>query len=261
MIVNLWRYRLFIVRNALSDVRVQYAGSAAGLAWHVLTPLAQILIFTLVFSQIMPVRLGSGGATDSFAVYLCAGLLPWAAFADCVTRGAGAFIENATYLKKLPIPEQVFVAKNAVAATIFLGVSMTLLAVITLVTGGRLTAAWLGVPGVLVLLQGFGFGLGLIFSTLNVFVRDVGHALTIALQLWMWMTPIVWVESVLPPRLQALVPLNPVYPFINALHGMIVAGRWPPAGDWVIMAAWAAGASAAGYALLRSLRPEIRDSL
>jgi lipopolysaccharide transport system permease protein len=90
-------------------------------AWHVATPLAQILIFTMVFSQIMPGRLERMGASDSFAVYLCAGLLPWAAFADCVTRGAGAFIENATYLKKLPIPQQVFVARNAVAASTFLG--------------------------------------------------------------------------------------------------------------------------------------------
>ncbi len=198
MIVNLWRYRLFIVKNALSDVRSQYAGSAAGVAWHVLTPLAQIVIYTVVFSQIMPVRLGGVGASDSFALYVCAGLLPWSAFADCVMRGANAFIENATYLKKLPIPEQVFVAKNAVAATVFLGVSMALLGLITLITGGQLTLAWLGVPAALLLLQGFGFGLGLIFSTLNVLFRDIGHALTIGLQLWMWATPMVWVESVLP---------------------------------------------------------------
>jgi ABC-type polysaccharide/polyol phosphate export permease len=261
MIVNLWRYRTFILKNALSDVRSQYAGSAAGVVWHVLNPLAQIVIYTVVFSHIMPVRLGGKGASDSFAVYLCAGLLPWSAFADCVTRGANAFIENATYLKKLPIPEQVFVAKNAVAATIFLAISMTILGLITIVTGGRLTTAWLGVPAALVLLQGFGFGLGLIFSTLNVFVRDIGHALVIVLQLWMWSTPIVWVESILPPWLQAVVPWNPAYPFIDALHRMIVAGTWPPLGHWPIMVAWAAGASVAGYGLLRCLRPEIRDVL
>jgi lipopolysaccharide transport system permease protein len=261
MIVNLWRYRLFIVKNALSDVRSQYAGSVAGVAWHVVNPLAQIVIYTIVFSQIMPVRSGGAAASDNFALYLCAGLLPWSAFADCVTRGASAFIENATYLKKLPIPEQVFVAKNAVAATVFLGVSMALLGLITLVTEGRLTRSWLGVPAVLLLLQGFGFGLGLIFSTLNVFLRDAGHALTIALQLWMWATPIIWVESVLPPRFQALVPWNPMYPFIDALHRMIVAGTWPPAGQWPLMAAWAAGASLVGYVLLRRLRPEIRDVL
>jgi ABC-type polysaccharide/polyol phosphate export permease len=261
MIVNLWRYRLFIVRNALSDVRSQYAGSAAGIAWHVLNPLAQIAIYTVVFSQIMPVRMGGTGVSQHFAVYLCAGLLPWSAFADCVTRGANAFLENATYLKKLPIPEQVFVAKNAVAATVFLGVSMALLGLITVLTGGRLTAAWLGVPAVLVLMQGFGFGLGLIFGTLNVLLRDIGHALAIGLHLWMWATPIVWVESVLPPRLQTLLPWNPVYPFIDALHRMIVEGAWPPLAHWPIMALWAGAASVAGYLLLRRLRPEIRDAL
>jgi ABC-type polysaccharide/polyol phosphate export permease len=261
MIINLWRYRFFIVRNALTDVRLYYAGSAAGVAWHVLNPLAQIAIYTVVFSQIMPVRLGAPGSGENFALYLCAGLLPWSAFADCVTRGANAFIENANYLKKLPIPEQVFVAKNAVAATVFLGVSMALLGLITLITRGGLTATWLGVPAVLVLLQGFGFGLGLIFSTLNVLLRDIGHALTIGLSLWMWATPIVWVESVLPPALRPFVSWNPAYPFIDALHRLIIAGTWPPLGQWPLMAAWAAGTSAAGYLLLRRLRPEIRDAL
>src|SRR5207247_5184233 len=100
MIVNLWRYRAFIVKNALSDVRYRYAGSAMGIAWNVITPLAQIVIYSLVFSQIMVTRLAVPGSDTSFALYLCAGLLPWAAFSDCVQRGASAFIENAHYFKK-----------------------------------------------------------------------------------------------------------------------------------------------------------------
>src|SRR6202795_4043404 len=179
------------MKNALSDVRYRYAGSAMGIAWNVITPLAQIVIYSFVFSQIMVTRLTDLGSNVSFTLYLCAGLLPWAAFADCVLRGANAFIENAMYLKKLPIPEQVFVAQNAAAATLFLGISMTLLGVVTAISGGSLSPAWLGVPAVLALFQAFGFGLGLIFSTLNVFLRDIGQVLTIALQLWMWVTPIV----------------------------------------------------------------------
>src|SRR5262245_23102730 len=155
-----------------------------GVAWNVLNPLAQILIYSLVFSSLMAHRVPGAGSGAGFALYLCAGLLPWAAFSDCVLRGANAFIENAAYLKKLPIPEQVFVAQNAAAATLFLGISMTLLALITVVMGGGLSPAWLGVPAVLVLFQGFGFGLGLVFSPLNVFLRDIGQVLAIALQLW-----------------------------------------------------------------------------
>ena len=261
MIVNLWRYRAYILKNALSDVRHRYAGSAMGIAWNVVTPLAQIAIYSFVFSQIMAMRWTGQGANASFTLYLCAGLLPWAAFSDCVLRGANAFIEHAHYLKKLPIPEQVFVAKNAAAATLFLGISMTLLGLVTLAAGGPLSSAWLGVPLALVLFQGFGFGLGLFFGTLNVFVRDIGHALAIAVSLWMWVTPIVYVEAILPERFQPLLAYNPAYPFIDALHRMIVGGEWPPAAQWAVMALWAGVASAAGYLVLRRLRPELRDAL
>jgi ABC-type polysaccharide/polyol phosphate export permease len=261
VIVNLWRYRSFILRNAASDIRYRYAGSAAGVLWHVINPLAQILIYTLVFSQLMAVRLPGSVTVGAFALYLCAGILPWTAFSDCVLRGANAFIENAAYLKKLPIPEQVFVAQNAVTATISLGVSMALLLLVTLGVGGVVSVAWVGVPVVLLLFQGFGFGLGLIFSTLNVFLRDIGQALVIGLQLWMWVTPIVYVEEILPLGLRALAPYNPAYPFIDALHRMVVAGAWPPLWEWPMMLAWAALTPIVGYLILRRLRPEIRDAI
>jgi ABC-type polysaccharide/polyol phosphate export permease len=261
VIVNLWRYRAFIVKNALSDVRYRYAGSAMGIAWNVITPLAQIVIYSFVFSQIMVLRLTGLGSQASFTLYLCAGLLPWAAFTDCVLRGTNAFLENAHYLKKLPIPEQVFVAKNAVAATLFLAISMTALGVVTVLVGGPLSLAWLGVPVALLLFQGFGFGLGLFFGTLNVFVRDIGHALLIVLQLWMWVTPIVYVETILPARAQALLAYNPTYPFIDALHRMIVGGEWPSAAHWTAMVFWACAAAVAGYLVLRRLRPDLRDAL
>jgi lipopolysaccharide transport system permease protein len=261
VIVSLWRYRAFIVRNAASDIRYRYAGSAAGVHWHVINPLAQILIYTLVFSQLMAMRLPGSVAVGAFALYLCAGILPWTAFADCVQRGANAFIENASYLKKLPIPEQVFVAQNAVTATMSLTVSMVLLLAVSLVIGGVVGTPWLGVPVVLVLFQGFGFGLGLIFSTLNVFIRDIGHVLAIALQLWMWITPIVYVEQILPAALRVLVPYNPAYPFIDALQRMVVLGQWPPAWEWPMMLLWAAVTPVIGYLVLRRLRPEIRDAI
>ena len=261
MIVNLWRYRGFIVRNALNDARHRYAGSAVGVAWNVINPLAQILIYSVVFSQIMAIRVPGAGTGAGFALYLCAGLLPWAAFSECVLRGGNAFIENAPYLKKLPIPEQVFVAQNAVAATVFLGISMTLLGMVAVITRGSLSLTWLGVPVVLVLFQSFGFGLGLIFGTLNVFLRDIGQVLAIALQLWMWLTPVVYVEEILPARMQALVRYNPAYPFIDALHRMIVGGEWPSAWHWPVMVFWAGAAPVVGYLILRRLRPEIRDVL
>jgi lipopolysaccharide transport system permease protein len=77
----------------------------------------------------------------------------------------------------------------------------------------------------------------------------------------MWLTPIVYVEQILPPELQGLVRYNPAYPFIDALHRMIVAGQWPVAWQWPVMLLWAAATPVAGYLVLRRLRPEIRDVL
>ena len=88
MIVNLWRYRGFIVRNALSDARHRYAGSAAGVAWNVINPLAQILIYSVVFSQIMAVRLpGAGSGAES---------------PDAGTRGWQTALFHRTHVRSAP---------------------------------------------------------------------------------------------------------------------------------------------------------------
>ncbi len=138
---------------------------------------------------------------------------------------------------------------------------MALLVIVATVAGSAPSLAWLGVPAVLLLFQGFGFGLGLIFSTLDVFLRDIGQVLTIALHLWMWLTPVVYVEEILPPSVLGFLRLNPAYPFIDGLHRMIVAGQWPSAGHWPMMLVWAGVTPVVGYLILRRLRPEIRDVL
>ena len=254
-----WMYRLFIWRSAISELRYRYAGSAMGVFWNVLIPLMQILIFAVVFSLIMEIRLPRAGGTNAFAIYLCSGLLPWLGFSECVSRGTQSFLENATYLKKLPIPEQIFVAQNAVGATLSLGVSMSLLFMLTIGLKGEITWAWLVVPAVILLFQSFGFGLGLMLGSLNVFFRDIGQGLGIVLQMWMWLTPIVYVKEILPALFQRLLVFNPAFPFIDSLQGIIVRGLWPARWHWGLMILWALTTPLAGYMILRKLKPEIRD--
>ncbi len=254
-----WIYRLFIWHSAISDLRYRYAGSAMGVFWNVLIPLLQILILTIVFSQIMAVRLPGAGSTKVFAIYLCSGLLPWLGFSECVSRGTQSFLENATYLKKLPIPEQIFVAQSTVGGTLSVGISMVLLFLLTIVLKEPITWAWLGVPMVILLLQSFGFGLGLMLGSMNVFFRDIGQGLGIILQMWMWLTPIVYVKEILPALFQELLVFNPAFPFIDALQGIIVGGLWPAPWHWGLMTFWALTAPLVGYMILGKLRTEIRD--
>src|SRR5688500_10574394 len=183
MLTGLFQYRGFIWQHALAELRHRYAGTGLGVVWNVLHPLALIAVFSVVFTSVFRVQDVEGRAP--YILYLCAGLLPWLAFSECVTRGCHAFTDNATYLKKLPIPEQVFVAQSAASATMGLAISFSLLMAVSLALGQRPTWHWVLVPVPLVALQLLGFATGLLCGTLNVFFRDVGQLVSVALQIAM----------------------------------------------------------------------------
>lgn len=261
MIRVLYHHRKYILQNAWGDLRHRYAGSAMGMIWNVLSPLAQILVFTVVFTKIMTIKLPGLPYEFAFPLYLCSGFLPWIAFSECVLRGANSFLENAQYLKKMPIPEQVFVAQTAMSATLSLFISLVLLYILALIMGSTPTGLWFFLPLIAILFQGFGFGLGLLFSTLNVFFRDLSQLIGIMLQIWMWMTPIVYPETILPEGLRLVIKFNPAYPFIHAMREVFLYDRLPALWTWWAMAGWAFGVPALAYLVLRKLRPEIRDVL
>jgi lipopolysaccharide transport system permease protein len=261
MIVSIWHYRKFIWGNAWRDLWYRYAGSTIGFFWNVINPLFQILLFTLVFSHVMEVKLAHLPTGFGFAIYLCAGLIPWIGFSETVVRCTNSFVDNANYLKKLAVPEQVFVAQNAGAGFISLIIAMTLLVGVSCLLGHYPGWSWLSLPFILILLQGFGFGLGLTAGVLNAFFRDISQALGLLLQLWFWATPIVYTENILPESLRGWLRVNPMYPFIDALHRVIVDRGWPQANAWGFMSFLAFGFPLVGYLILRKLRPEIRDVL
>jgi len=241
------------------DLRHRYAGTGMGVAWNVIHPLGVIAVYSIVFTAIMKSSLHDMHGKLGYTIYLCAGFFPWLAFADCVTRGCNSFIANANYLKKLPIPEQVFVAQNAVASTLSLGINYLLLVVIAMVLGFEPTWQWLLLPVPLVLLQLLAFGFGMMLGTLNVFFRDIGEWTTIVLQLGMWTLPIVYAEAILPQGFQDALRWHPLMPAIGAIHDLFLYSRIPSLGTWLAMLAWPLGLIAAAAAMLHKLRPEIRD--
>lgn len=259
---SLWRYRRFIWTAALNDLRHRYAGSGLGVFWNVATPLAMMTIYTFVFSTALAPRFGAAGVTPgSFPLYLSAGFLPWVAFVDCVTRGTQSLVANSVYLKKLPIPEQVFVAQTAVSAVLGMLISVGLLIGLALVFGQSPQWTWLLLPVVVVLWQGFGFGLALALSTLNVFFRDVGQVLSVLLQIWMWSVPIVYLEDMLPQGYRAGLSFNPAYPFVRALRDAYLYAELPPPWMWGAMLGWGLVTVSVGWMLLGRFRTEIRDAL
>jgi lipopolysaccharide transport system permease protein len=261
MIFSIWKYRKFIWKSAARDLWYRYAGSSIGFLWNVINPLCQIMIYTIVFSQLMVIRIPNLPSGFGFAIYLCSGLIPWLGFSETVSRCTNSFVENANYLRKLAIPEQVFVAQNAGSSFFSLMIGMALLVAICFILGHYPAWSWISLPLVLILLQGFGFGLGLLFGVLNAFFRDIGQVVNLFLQLWFWATPIVYTENILPESLKSWLFLNPAYPFIHSLQAIIVDQVWPAGNMWAAMILLAFVFPLLGYLLLRKLRPELRDVL
>lgn len=269
MVRSLYQYRGFIWRNAVNDLRHRYAGTGFGMVWNVLHPLALIAVYSVVFSSIMPVdHLETGHAAVRglsgpvlYVLYLCSGFLPWLAFSECLIRGCNAFVENATYLKKLPVPEQAFIAQTATSATLGLGISFALLLAISLLLGHAPTWHWLLLPVPLVAMQVAGFGLGLVLGTLNVFFRDIGQFLTVALQIVMWTAPVVYALPQLPRWAQSLARFHPLVPPLEAVRDLFLYGTMPGAATWVGLVTWPMLLLLLGYGVFHPLRAEIRDNV
>lgn len=261
MILNLYKHRGYILRTALADLRNRYAGSGMGVIWNVLQPLALITVFSLVFTKIMVSRGAPDAPVWQYPLYLCSGLLPWLGFSEALTRGTHSFVENAVYLRKLAIPEQVFSAQAALSAAFGLAISFSLLLVFALALGHPPTWHWLLLPFPLITLIGFGFGLGMLLGVVNAFIRDVGQIVPIVMQIGFWSFPICYDPQFLPKWMQTAVRFNPVYPYLTTIRDLFLEGKLPFPTLWLEMVLWAVAASAAGYLVLRKLRPELRDVL
>lgn len=257
---NLLAYRGYVLATALTDLKSRYAGTALGVLWHIVHPATVVLVLGIVFARLMPGRGGVVGDTE-MALYLATGLLPWMAFTDGITRGTNALTDNTQFLKKLAIPEEVFVARSIVGSGLYLGVVLALLFCFCGFTGRFYPLCWLAMIAVSVLALTMAFGFSLVLSALNVFVRDVGQIVPAVLQVAMWLMPVLYPADLAPAALRAATPWLPFHPFLTAGRELLMQGTMPPLISWITMAAWTGGALVAGAAVLGRLRRGVRDTL
>jgi lipopolysaccharide transport system permease protein len=245
---SLYRFRGFIAGSVAREFAARYRNSALGMAWLILQPLAQILVYTLVFSQVMQARLpDAAGNAFSYSIFLCAGMLTWGLFADIVGRGQTVFLDNASLLKKLNFPRVCLPIIVVLNACVSFAIIFGLFTGFLLVTGNFPGLTYVAVLPLLVLQSAFAIGLGMVLGVLNVFFRDVGQFFGIVLQFWFWLTPIVYPLSTLPAWGQNLIWWNPMAPVVIAYQGILSRGEWPQWGSlWpiavlaVVLCAWGA---------------------
>jgi lipopolysaccharide transport system permease protein len=257
----LWRYRYFIASSVRNEFRARVARSQLGAAWMVLQPLAQVAIFALVLSEVLAARLPGTTNTHAYAIYLMAGSLAWSLFNEITGRCLNVFVENAGLLKKIVFPRiclPIVVVGSALVNSLLLFLAMVLIFALMGHMPG-LELLWL-LP-VLALTVAFALGLGLLLGVLNVFLRDVGQVMAIVLQLWFWLTPIVYMPSIVPAAYRPMFELNPLYPIVRASQQIILYQRAPDGAGLL----WVAGLSVlllgAALLLFRRASPDMVDVL
>ncbi|MBF5003880.1 ABC transporter permease [Diaphorobacter sp. NR2-3-3-1] len=208
----------------------KYRESLLGAFWSVANPLTMIVIYTVIFGQLMGNTLAGHEQTPyAFSIYLCSGVITWNLFSEMLSRLNNVFVENGNLIKKSNFPRICLPVIVTLSALINFGILMVIYLVFLLAVGhwGGLTL--LAFIPLLALQILFALGLGVFLGTLNVFFRDVGQLTGVVLQFWFWLTPIVYTFSALPETAQRLLKFNPMHALISSYQRLFLDGLLP---DW-----------------------------
>ena len=229
MLRGLWAYRGFVLGSVKREFQAKYSNAMLGALWSLLSPLAMIVVYTLIFSQVMGNRLQGVSSTFGYSIYLCAGVLTWGLFAEIVARAQTMFIDQANLLKKVSFPRICLPVIATLNALVNFGIIFGLFTLFLLASRTFPGPVFFTIFPVLLVQLLLALGIGMIAGVLNVFFRDVGQFVTIAMQFWFWLTPIVYPASILPEAVRPVLVYNPMAAVVAAHQAILVEGRLP---DW-----------------------------
>lgn len=223
----IWAYRFFVISSIRTEFRSRFARSRLGGVWMILNPLAQVAIYALVLSAVLAAKLPGIDSQYAYAIYLMAGMLGWSLFAEVFGRSLSVFVDNGNLLKKMAFPK---IALPLIVTGSALINNLLLFGAIIVVFGllGHLPAlALLWLPILIAITLMLALGLGLALGIINVFIRDIGQIVPILLQFWFWLTPVVYLTSLIPEKYHTLLMLNPMSGIVMGYQNVLVYGKTP----------------------------------
>jgi lipopolysaccharide transport system permease protein len=219
-----FRFRTLFWGFVSNDIRGRFAGSVGGFMWSLLTPLANLFIYIFVFSVVLNIRLKAmETGTESFAVFFLAGMLPWLAFSEALNSSTDLFLGRANLITKVAFPLELLPLTGLVVPFFFNGLGFVMY-LCYLVLKGYAHVGWLWLPVVIGVHMAFTLGLIILISSLTVFLRDVKQFVGIVISLWFFLTPIIYPLSMVPETYRWMIMLNPMYPFIDLYHQVLLQG-------------------------------------
>ena len=226
------------------DLRARYVGSSMGFFWSVIFPVVNLVVYMFVFSVVLDARWAANQPKEETALLMLGGIIVWQAFAESVSRITNTLVENQNLIQKIVFPSEVLPPYLVISSLInmLIGTAITLLGVAWFAyvqplahepsTGPVrvLGLSWslCSLPLLMGLQALFTLGLGYFFAALNLFLRDIYHVMGVALQVWMFLTPIFYpARKVVEAQMGWVLQVNPMYWLIDSYRNTLLYGQWP----------------------------------
>ena len=238
------------------EIRGKYKRTALGQLWSLANPIAAIIVYTFIFSVVfqVPAQVGDPSGLDNYALWLVCGLLPWLFFNSSLTLGVRSIVDNANLVQKVYVPRLVIPLSLTAAGVVNWVFEMAVL-LVALSIFGAFVLPWIPLTVVFMLLLAvFVAGLSMLLSIANVHFRDLAYLLTVVMQFWFYLTPILYPISLVqaqsdrwggllgtPVTLVDLYKLNPMEPYVAIFRDLLYHNTWPDTGSVLAAIAWALG--------------------
>lgn len=218
-----------IISLTRRELAARYRGSVLGIIWALVTPVVMIAIYTFIFAGIFGARFGANGTAWDFALYLFCGLLPWTAFQEAVQHSSNTIVSHANLVKRVVFPLEILPVSLALTALANQLFGTLALVIFSLIIRGELHLTMLWLPVLIVPQLLATLGVAWLVASLGVFLRDIVQGIALFLTIWLYLTPIIYPESVVPERFRPYINVNPFTHLIRSYRRIVLEGSMP---DW-----------------------------
>src|SRR6476469_375339 len=230
---KLVQYRDLLYTLSIHRIKVRYKQSVLGGLWAILQPVSLMLMFTFIFSFVA--KIPSDGAP--YAIFVYTALLPWNYFSSSVSNATGSLVNHAQFVTKVYFPREILPATYVIASLFDFVVASVVLVGLMMYYRVPLTIHALYVVPIVLILTCFALAMSLFLSATQVRFRDIGVAVPLLLQLWLFATPVIYPLSAVPEHRRTLYMLNPMVGIIESFRQVIVMGNAPDTNSLVLSAA------------------------
>jgi len=257
---NLIERRSLLFQLVRRDFEQRFIGSAVGWLWSLIHPLILLVSWYFAFTILLRIPVDKKEVTDSYPLWLFAGMLPWLLFSETVQRSSTSLLEQANLITKTVFPAEVVPVSLFLSSLVSHLMALALAIVAVGVVLGNLSPGLVLLPIYIAILGLYAVGVGWIVASLQVYLRDTAQVLSVALTFWFWLTP-VFIPEQRYAKYRFLVDLNPLAYLVRAYRDILLFNRVPTLHDLALVLAYSAATFCIGGLFFRQMKRGFADVL